>query len=685
MKAIADKLDIIIPIYLDHDWPDVEDIVANVKRLNQEYGFTRFAAALPGKFWRSSGLPPVEFFLRKAEFFRQIRKRLHDPEISCGWWITLTARSGSTAGVTRIVKSDGSESPDVACPLDDTFRRLFAERIAAFCAAAHPDFVITEDDYGIGAADEFIGCFCPKHLAEFARRTGKEYSREELLARFLPLVEGSLLAVNRTPVQDLRKRLEDFAEEDLELFRKWWELKRDSLAGCLEYVRKEVDKLTPEIPIGICQSAHNITDGDNTYANARAAAGNLHTPFARIHGTFYGGQDIDALPEKLFNSLVAKQTIKGKFGFYHESDTYPHTQFFSSAAVMKSIMGTAFSYGFNGSLFHVDQMLDKPSEETAYAAMYKLERQRFNAVSSRAGECRVKGVQLVFEPFAAVVEEFAYTAWVKPLAQFGIPYTTEAADTVFISGRQMLRWSDEKIREVMKKQLFLDGEAAYTLTLRNFGYFTGVEVKCADWPMDLDSREVISGKFAVPGMGVNMHRSDTYAPKGRGCSFQIEVTDPACEVITEVLSADKQHLGCGMTRYKNALGGTVTIISQGINGNASSSFFNYRRKKLLLDLLLSGDRSIAFVRNTAKVFLTMNEACDADAPFQGMLTLINLSPDSCENAVLYLPEKWRKCRRFTRLNVNGNWEACDVERTEDGIMLKFPLEYSTPVYITAEK
>jgi hypothetical protein len=77
-------------------------------------GCRRDSGRAPGKMRIFCGLPPVAFFLRKAEFFRQIRKRLQDPEISCGWWITLTARSGPTAGVTRIIKSDGSESPDVA-------------------------------------------------------------------------------------------------------------------------------------------------------------------------------------------------------------------------------------------------------------------------------------------------------------------------------------------------------------------------------------------------------------------------------------------------------------------------------------------------------------------------------------------------------------------------------------------
>ncbi len=679
-------LDVIVPFSLvGRDCKSAEDLATSITELREKYGFKRFALSFPGKSWRQVGFPPEEFYRQHAELFNRVRALLNDPEISCGWWITLTVRSGPTPGVGRIHKSDGTVSPDTACPLNGEFRKIFTERAALVCAVAHPDFVLIEDDFAIGAATEYLGCFCDDHLAEFARRAGRFYSKEELFARFKPLTDGALYNRNNVDVKDLKKRLEDSSSEDLELFRIWWELKRDSLAGALAYLRKELDKLTPEIPVGICQPGLNMIEGNNTYYTAAAAAGKNHVPFVRIHGTFYGGQDIDRVPTRLFDALYCKQSIKGKFRFYHESDTYPHTRFFSSATVMKTLMGTAFSYGFDGSLFQVSQLLDAPNEENAYGSMYCRERKRFNAVSLRAKECSVKGVQLVYEPFLTMTEENGYAAWCKALAHFGIPYTTHEADTVFISGRQMLRWSDEQILEVMKKQLFLDGEAAYVLAMRGFGHLIGVDVKCAEWVMDLDSREVISEKFAEPGKGECMARSDYFAPKGRGRSFVLEIKESSCEAVTRIFTYDEKFLGCGMTRFKNQLGGTVIVCSQGVDGNASSSFFNYRRKRLLLKLLLMEDRSNVLVHETAKVFTVMNEAIDSNAPFAGMITLINLAPDPWENAELYLPEKWRNCSRFTLLDANGDWVDCPCRRTVDGIGLEFPLNYGDPVYISAVK
>ena len=57
------------------------------------------------------------------------------------------------------------------------------------------------DDFAIGAATEYLGCFCDDHLADFARRAGRFYSKEELFARFKPLTDGALYNRNNVDVR----------------------------------------------------------------------------------------------------------------------------------------------------------------------------------------------------------------------------------------------------------------------------------------------------------------------------------------------------------------------------------------------------------------------------------------------------------------------------------------------------
>lgn len=653
---MSSKLDVIIPIAIELDWPTVDSIVEAILHDFKEYGFTRFALSGPCGGWRSMGYPGTEVFRRQAELSKEVIRRVKPYGISCGWWITLTVKNGSSAAFQNMVKFNGTEAPFSPCPLDESFQKQFAGDIALFAKIADPDFIITEDDYSIASSTGAKGCFCQKHLAEFARREGRSYTREELVAAI---------------------------STDYDLLRRWRALMKDSLVALSRAIRTELDKESAHIPMGYMQAGGIDGEGDATEAICRALAGPNHTPFCRFYGAAYCNVVTKQLPITLFHPLYSIQHTPQPFKFYHESDTYPHTRFYTSSAQMKAVFATVYSYGYQGSTFQTQQLLDDPCEEPVFGRMFKAERQRFNAAYRYAAQCQVQGVQVCYDPFwnRVTPKQAADPLWIEALSLMGISYTTLPAPIQFWDDRQGRFCDEETVKAALSKTLFLDGAAAKALCDRGFGPYLGVclgeDAADGSYGFDLGAREVLAEGYH--GKGKNMPAAHMFAQGKNGQLLRMTVTDPGCQVLTEARSF-RNELECpAMTRFKNSLGGTVIVMGTTLWNNRSHNLFNYRRARLFQQLLMEADAQVAMVKGAACVFPIMNVA-KPGADFAGMLTLINLSEDPQEKPALYLPRAWRN-KTYMYIDAQGALQSLPCTVSSDGIVLEQDLSSLTPLYI----
>ncbi len=658
-----DALDIIIPISLDLDWPTYEALLDEIMELYRDYGFRRFALSAPGGGWRAVGFPPKAFYEEKARLFRRVKEALSPCGIECGWWITATLKSGKAEGFTGYVNAGGGESPFQNCPLDTVFRERFVQMTALFAESAKPAFILTEDDYTL-----VTGCFCRHHLEAFACREGKYRSRAELLAAF-----------------------SSGTDEGYALLRRWRELVRDSLVLFAEEVRAEVDKKSPEIPIGYMQAGWADFEGDSTEAIAMALAGPRHTPFSRINGITYCGIETKDIPEIMFNPLHTRQYIKGDFPFYHKSDTYPHTRFFTEGVQMKAIMSVAYSYGYGGSTFNAQQQLDAPNEEKTFIAMFRQDRERFNAVFRAVKNCRMRGVEICCDPFWNTVGEnrtpdLAKPLWIRCLSLFGIPYTTEEAEIAFWDVRQAEHADDETVRKYLAKGLFVDGDAAKALCQWGFGEYLGVEIgdDVAVLPLcyDLGAREIICEKFRAGGRGKNMPSAHMYSVDRNGKLLRMTVTDPGVEVISEEYDYLGELLSPAMTRFVNRLGGRVVVLGSTLRNNRSQCLYNYRRKRLFEQMLMWCGDCTLFVREEPNLFTVVNKAENAgEQGFRGIVTLLNLGADSIHGVTLHLPEKWTDAKAFYLPGRNAEWERAECTKEGQELTVHTEFRYCEPVYL----
>lgn len=663
------RLDVIIPVSIDIDWPDFDSIVQCILEQNEKYGFTKFALSGPTGGYRSFHYPSIEQFESLGKLADRVKKALQPHGIECGWWITTTIKGGISEEFSPMIKRDGSKTPFSNCPLDPKFQEGLSYRIALFARIAKPAFIIFEDDYSICASTWSEGCFCEYHLKEFANRVGKYYAREEL-----------------TEIFSHRD------EESIRLMKIFRDVSRYSLVSLASAIRRELDKESPEIPMGSMQSGAAEVDGDSTYEVAKALAGDKHVPFSRIHGTFYGKVDVSGIPTRLFNPLYYKQRITDNFIFYHESDTFPHTRFFKASKEMKPIMSAAYSFGYDGSTFQTQQLLDNPNEEPVFGQMFFSERMRFNAVSKVAKQCEIKGVELCYDPFWNTYDDTAEMApplWLNCIPDFGIPYTTIESKTAFWDKRQAEYFDDKIIMKYLSKNLFLDGEAAKLLCERGFGRYLGVQVgeemSIGKQSFDLGEREVLCADFLPDMKGRNMPSAHMLSLGGNGKLLDITIIDKNCEVLTKEFTFRKEFICNAMTRYENELGGKIVVMGITLSGNHSQSLLNYRRQAIFHELLEWCDEGIAFVKNEARIFFIMNEAKEENAGFLGMFTLTNLSADNLKKLYLHLPPKWMDNTTFSILNKNGEWDNIQVEIEEDGVIVHTEFDYLEPVYILVSK
>ena len=109
---------------------------------------------------------------------------------------------------------------------------------------------------------------------------------------------------------------------------------------------------------------------------------------------------------------------------------------------------------------------------------------------------------------------------------------------------------------------------------------------------------------------------------------------------------------------------------------------NYRRQRILQRLIIEFSDEYVLTKEVANIYTIMNEAInEKESGFFGMVTLINLCSDTHEMTELHLPKKWRENREFFFISAEGKCKKLDYLLTNDGIIIKNPIEYLEPIYI----
>lgn len=642
--------------------------IRNIRAIHNTYGYSIFAINCPPTAYRAYGFPSLADYEDYARAFLTVKEALEPEGILLGWWWGTTLKTGHDDRYPPMVRADGSTTPMASDPFDDDYREAVAKRVARFAAIAHPAFIFTEDDYSVFAATGG-GCFCEKHLAEFSRRTGHRYTRDELNAA----LKGT------TP-------------EAYALTRQWMELNRDTLVLLAEAIRTELDKETPEIPMGLMQTGHADREGAMTEAVCRALAGANHRPFCRCFGVDYGGMRNDEISAHAFHALYDREHLPEDFVFIHESDPFPQSRFFTAGKQMLSLMSLVYSYGYDGSTYNITKLSSESTVgEDTYGTVNREALPRLSALHKAIADCRLAGVHLPYDRFYNSTKNLLPTEnplWHQFVSFTGIPYTTRESSVYMMDERDAKFRTDEELKEILVGGVIMDGETARLLSERGFGEDLGIRVGGAVtdegmFRFDLGGTEQLTEAAALLSEDRVMTTAHMWAPRGNGVQYRLEPTDSACEVLTETVDYLGNKHGAAMTRYINTRGGRIVVMGQTLAGNYSQSLFNYVRAELIKNLIAWCGGDLLTTDHTAKVDLTVNVPT-GEADFNGIATLINFGEDGYDSILFRLPQGW-ETGTVERLDENGVWQPVKAELKPGRAEVFTPLAPLTPTFLRFRK
>ncbi len=600
-----------------------------LRQVRATTGLRRFFLAGPGFNDVMFRPVPDDLYAGIGRDVAEARKALADTDIEIGWWCSPSIRYFSD--FPSIEDAFGRKSRDnKKCPLDPAFAADYTEKIRAV-AKAHPSIINIEDDFTLSwgrGLDEGGACFCPRHLAEFAKRYGKALTGPEINAAF----------TNRT-------------EANLPIRRAFAETVRESLVALARRIRAAVDEVDPSIRIMLCQPAGCDKDGDSTEAVARALAGSTR-PAIRPWGALYSAETTPAsIPPAMAHAVWTLERLPKDIETFYEADTYPHNRFYSSAAQLLSLMTGVAMAGTSDFLFFCLQYQDDPFEDPGYADAYLKLKPRLEAVRRFICErdAKLVGVRALWKAEDLYLtrgfgeghgtenlEGMAYL-----LAKFGVPYTTrpEASGPALLVGGLPEVLDDEEIRRLLSGGLLVDAQAAAILAARGFSRELGVDVTPVERLPALGEEILPAAGCRCAGKQMNAFFAFPAGAEGSVRRFVKLTPHEGTETLCRFTGLEAVLPAPSITFTTNALGGRVAVMATSVVGNRASGLYNLRKQELVQRLFgrMSGDGVPVMASGTPGIWILANVSADGR---EMLLMANNLSGDVRTSVPFAFSPQW---------------------------------------------
>ena len=377
--------------------------------------------------------------------------------IEVGVWLWTFLDSRADSDFMRMRLLSGKDSPQSVCPSDPDFRRFAAEYLCEL-AFQGVDIVLYDDDYRYGNLSGGVACLCDNHLEYMSKLLGENVTLDVLRDK---LFVGGANKYRSAWIASKRYYFELFARE----------------------MREALDKVAPNVRLGICSSHPNFgTDEITSFEIAKILAGNTK-PFVRLCGAPYwapknmlGGHRLQDTVE-LSRMVLSYAKKDDGMEIVSEGDTYPRPRWSCPASYLEGFdMAMRASGGTDGILKYTMDYVSSSRYEKGYNKRHISHLPVYEKIDTMFGDKECIGVR-VFEylnkygnmliPPEADEEQkieyllFSYAS--RMLAACAIPTTYSKADTVGIAFGENARYLP---REVLKNGIMLDARAAEILTER---------------------------------------------------------------------------------------------------------------------------------------------------------------------------------------------------------------------------
>ncbi len=560
-----------------------------------------------------------------AARFRRVKALFAGSGVRCGILLQATMGHGwvpdSKSPFQRTVR-EGRSAHSPLCPLEGEIRASIREQIATL-AAERPDFFMLDDDTRLITGRN--GCYCPLHVAEMERLTGRVFTRETLAA-----------AVHGEPATA----------------RLYNGLLRDSIIVLARTIREEIDKVDPAIPCSFCCCAKDVRHAADI---ARTLAAPGQELVIRLNNGRYLADSLRSVPGWLHWTAAQIAVLADEAVVLDEPDTCPHNRYSMGATALHMHLSMALLEGCGGGKFWITRMGGyEPAAGLAYRRVLAGNAGFYRALVALAPHWGGVRVPLPTEPDYSLPPRPLGLDWGSAvLGRFGIPYANsvdEAAATVL--SEDTARLSDEELRAILSRGAILDGRAATILTARGFADLCGVEA--SDWDGPVASFEALED-----GSRINTKIN----------AVLLRPLSPAAKVKSHLmhrsaaLADDAEEVAPGSVFFSNKLGGRVFTFAAKLPDRMGLDVFdiyNERRKRQFTEafrLVLGAD--FAYYPGDAEV-LFRDGVTDRG---ERILAFLNTTLDQMDEIRLHMPDVPQSVER---LMPDGTWTPVAFHAGDNG-------------------
>ena len=543
------------------------------------------------------------------------------------------------------VNEDGAVSRSSACPLDRRYLDYAAQifRWAAECGASA---VWVDDDTRFVLHDlPGMSCFCPLHLSAMAERSGREWTREELVAA---------LKDDRT---------------DPAIRKAWFDLQEEAMTGLMRRVELEVHSVDPEQQVGLMSigTIYHSAEGRHTDRMLRVLAGEGEQPMLRPGSGFWS--DWEPGNVLLKTEDVARQVhFLGKdVRLVAEIENHPYSPYLKSLTVLglelalEVLAGTP-ELSFNILNSTMPLSYDKeaklyPGGEFDYAAFLRQRKPFLDALAkARRGKVRVGiGVEANEEIARRLpLRGRPLSVWMEPrpwelvFSRLGLPVGTPQSAPHFLAGEIVSTLDSVTIEKMVGEGVVMTPSAVRGLLEKGWGGWLGIGAvePAAMGVNEYFTDDPLNGTTA--GMRLQVRH---YAPQLNPYTYQVLAGTPA-RILSYWVDVDAEARGPAVLALTLDNGSRLGLLPFEITTLPPALLQTGRRDQwTALFEWVSGVplpcRIASGVNLAVQLFL------DEDLR-EGLLAVANLSAD---DQIAHLSAPVMAGKKIERLLENGAWKA----------------------------
>ena len=402
----------------------------------------------------------------------------HGIDLSVNPWVTTChvprgrkLRDGQD--FTLMVGESGKDNGVTVCPMCENWQKYICELWAKVAEVLKPTALWIEDDWRLHNHGDILGaggCFCKLHLAEFARRVGREVSREEILNTV-------------------------FGPGEVHPWRTiWLDINRDAFDKPLKMLHDAIHAANPSTRLAMMCGGIDIAgaEGRDWHATQNAAG---FEPEFMIRPSLYCYTERWMMTKNAVGVREVMAVLEKPYCILPEFESAPRNGSYSKGCdFAKYELLEAAAVGSHGiTMNHYDMMGCGTILDRKFPQMLGKVKPRLNALRTlEISEDNAQGAVIPVHPAAARYMHSNKPGTIRGLLNFStqwgkvgsiLGFSTkisahipeDTAQPLLFSSQTLRCYSDDELQEILKHPLLLDADAAEILLERGFAENIGIK------------------------------------------------------------------------------------------------------------------------------------------------------------------------------------------------------------------